>query len=211
MNFMLFLTASTIKNVDKKIFLLCKKKKSNSCSMSRRRQLTIFMEYHLITERTFSSRLSFHFVHRNFVNQFLLCGTRQFRSRFLLMNIGARTQFGWKQGRKLELRVIELLALERPSRRQAATLGQHEKTVCSLSVVRINNICVHHFASKYVREQACIWYVRGPACRYIVNGRHLFLKAWNNRGTEAYILDTLILLNRLCAFTLQNWNMWPRN
>lgn len=32
-----------------------------------------------------------------------------------LMNIGARTQFGWKQGRKLELRVIELLALERAS------------------------------------------------------------------------------------------------
>lgn len=96
---------------------------------------------------SWSVEFSFCF-HCNFVNQFLFCGTRQFRSRFLLMNIGARTQFGWKQGRKLELRVIELLALERASRRQAATLGQHEKTVCSLSVVRINNIRVHHFAGR---------------------------------------------------------------
>lgn len=96
----------------------------------------------------FSGRSSFHFVHCYFANRFLFCGTRQFRSRFLLMNIGARTQFDWKQGRKLELRVIELLALERASRRQAATLGQHEKTVCSLSVVCINNIRVHHFAGR---------------------------------------------------------------
>lgn len=79
-------------------------------------------------------------------------GTRHnFRSRSLparLMNIGTRTQFGWKQERKLELRVIELLALERASRRRAATLGQHEKTVCSLSAVRINNIRVCHFMAR---------------------------------------------------------------
>jgi len=96
----------------------------------------------------FSGRSSFHFVHCNFVNHPSFCGTRQFRSRFPLMNIGTRTQFGWKQGRKLELRVIELLALERTSRRQAATLEQHEKTVCSLSVVCINNIRVHHFEAR---------------------------------------------------------------
>lgn len=64
------------------------------------------------------------------------------------MNIGTRTQFGWKQVRKLELLlVIELLALERTSRHRAATLEQHEKTVCSLAVVRINNIRVRHFAA----------------------------------------------------------------
>lgn len=109
-------------------------------------QQIISAKRYFITKCTFRNQIFILFIAILLII-FRSAVTRQFRSRFPLMNIGTRTQFSWKQGRKLELRVIELLALERASRHRAATLGQHEKTVCSLSVVRINNIRVHHFAA----------------------------------------------------------------
>lgn len=137
----------SVEDTGKKIFYCAKRYPFSEPQATIGKQ---FPERRFIT--AFSRSLNSHFVYCNFVNHPSFCGTRQFRSRFPLMNIGTRTQFGWKQGRKLELRVIELLALERASRRQAATLGQHEKTVCSLSVVCINNIRVHHFEAR-----VCSW------------------------------------------------------
>lgn len=130
------------------------------------------------------------------------------------MNIGTRTQFGWKQGRKLELRVIELLALERalssPSSNFRATRENCLLTLCCT----YQQYIVRVLRSARVRSRTSMCLIRKRALHAGTLLTEDFCcqrhgTQWRHRGVHPCRL-IIILLNCLRAFSWRNLSTIPQ-